>query len=310
MALTLPRSASALALVLNMAAAVISRTAVAQSDYTSAGPFTVASMTQRVVLLYFFNGFQARAPWYGGIVRHAASWGYVVVQYTVPGLLPIVVDRLELGYLPPLMSWVAAQGARSGGPLFGLPDTTRTATAGHSRGGKLAALHYAGRADIATAVLFDPVDGSGRAPEGPDYPSAAKALAAANKTAALIGAGITGSCNPEGSNYPKFFAALAPGSWQMVVLQAGHMQFCRTGNAFADWSLDRLCRRGNLSSQTVIDDAAALAVAWLESTFRPKQAQPGLRQFREWVDGQVAASVVSFTVAGGAGGGGGGQAQT
>ncbi len=72
-------------------------------------------------------------------------------------------------------------------------------------------------------VLFDPVDGSPMTPESADYPSATKALAAAGRAAGLVGAAITGSCNPVGQNYPKFWGALAPGSWQMVINQVRDM---------------------------------------------------------------------------------------
>ncbi|KXZ46785.1 hypothetical protein GPECTOR_40g519 [Gonium pectorale] len=287
------------------------------------GPYPIVSLTQKVTIvpdgntssvnldvnvtypsngpapfpvLFMFNGFQARASWYGGIVRHVASWGYVVVQYTHTGLLPIVVDRVELGYLSPLLAWVGARGRADGSPLRGLPDTARLVVMGHSRGGKLAALHFAGRRDISAAVLLDPIDNTSMAPEGPDYPSAAKALAAANRTAAIVGSGVNGSCNPAGANYPKFFTAMAPGSWQMVVKQAGHMQYCRTGNPLLDWGFDKLCGKGRISAQEVITDAAAFAVAWLELSFRAKQAQSGLARFKGWVQSQVASGAVSFDV--------------
>ncbi|GFR42009.1 hypothetical protein Agub_g2795 [Astrephomene gubernaculifera] len=172
---------------------------------------------------------QARAAWYGSIVRQVASWGYVVLQYTSLGVFPVVSDRIELEYLPPLLQWLSAQSAGNAdsaadrlpaNPLLGLADTSRLATMGHSRGGKLAALHYAGNIlNISTAVLLDPIDNTDRAPEGPDYPSACKALAAANRTAAVVGAGISGRCNPLESNFRHFTSSLAPGSWQLVVRQ-------------------------------------------------------------------------------------------
>lgn len=47
-------------------------------------------------LVLMFNGFQCRAPWYRATVEHVSSWGYVVLQYTHTGVLPIVPDRIEV----------------------------------------------------------------------------------------------------------------------------------------------------------------------------------------------------------------------
>jgi hypothetical protein len=41
---------------------------------------------------------QAKASWYKATATHLASWGYVVMQYNLPGLFPIVLDRIELTY--------------------------------------------------------------------------------------------------------------------------------------------------------------------------------------------------------------------
>ncbi|GIL58896.1 hypothetical protein Vafri_13709 [Volvox africanus] len=264
---------------------------VTYPNSSAAAPFPVVAM---------FNGFQAKASWYTPTANHVASWGYVVLQYTLQGLLPIVVDRVELGYLTPLLDWLKTQANTTTSRLYRLPNTTRLATMGHSRGGKLAALHYAGRTDVATAVLVDPIDNTNNTPEGPDYPSAAKALMAANRSAGLIGAGVTSSCNPPGSNYPKFFNALAPGSWQMVVVQAGHMQFASGDGSLTFWGIDKLCTHGKISTKEVVDDTNTFAVAWLQSTFRNQTSQTGLAAFKEWVKVQANSRALNFTVKGSA----------
>ncbi len=51
---------------------------------------------------------------------------------------------MQLTYLQPLLDWLRTQGSAPASPLYGKPDVARLATMGHSRGGKLAALHYAG----------------------------------------------------------------------------------------------------------------------------------------------------------------------
>ena len=62
----------------------------------------------------------------------------------------LVVDRnlcmsslLQLTFLSPLLDWLEEQNSTAGGFAEGLLDLTRLATAGHSRGGKLATLHFA-----------------------------------------------------------------------------------------------------------------------------------------------------------------------
>ncbi|GIL77216.1 hypothetical protein Vretimale_3104 [Volvox reticuliferus] len=260
---------------------------VTYPNSSAAAPFPIVVM---------FNGFQAKATWYTPTANHVTSWGYVVLQYTIPGLLPIVVDRVELGYLTPLLDWLRTQANTKTSRLYGLPDFTRLATMGHSRGGKLAALHYAGRTDIATAVLVDPIDNTIYTSESPDYPSAAKALLAANRTAGLIGGGVISSCNPAGSNYPKFFSALAPGSWQMVVVQAGHIQFASGDGSLSYWGADKLCTHGSITTSEVVNDTNLFAVAWLQSTFRKQQSQTGLAAFQQWVNVQTNARALNFTV--------------
>eukprot|EP00878_Enallax_costatus_P014916 GHUV01015616.1.p1 GENE.GHUV01015616.1~~GHUV01015616.1.p1 ORF type:complete len:207 (+),score=36.50 GHUV01015616.1:294-914(+) len=105
-------------------------------------PTAVASVTGCPVgpypVVVFFNGFQLSSTYYTTYVSQLASWGFAVVQYDLP-LLTIVADAVELGYMPYLLKHLSSQPDAQG-----LLDLSRLATAGHSRGGKLAALHLAG----------------------------------------------------------------------------------------------------------------------------------------------------------------------
>jgi len=89
------------------------------------------------------SGFQCVASQYQPLAARLATHGYACVQYTLPRLWPagtrIVPDEAELAALGPVWAWAAARAARAGLQL----DAGRVAVAGHSRGGKLAALHYA-----------------------------------------------------------------------------------------------------------------------------------------------------------------------
>ena len=128
--------------------------------------------------------------------------------------------------------------------VFGKIDLTTVLLTGHSRGAKLATLHFAGRqkqslpcpshwlahatdellartftelnlvspgvgsSKYAGAFLIDPVDNTPDAPESPSSPSACKALRKCGKAVSIVGAGITGPCNPAGSNFEARMSCL------------------------------------------------------------------------------------------------------
>ncbi len=51
---------------------------------------------------------------------------------------------MQVGYLQDILRQLRQDTEDAASPLFGMLDLQRLATAGHSRGGKLAALHLAG----------------------------------------------------------------------------------------------------------------------------------------------------------------------
>jgi len=46
-----------------------------------------------------------------------------------------------------------------------------------------------------------------------------------NTPSLIVGAGFAGDCAPRGSNYPEFFRAASSPSCQLIIGQAGHLQF-------------------------------------------------------------------------------------
>lgn len=62
---------------------------------------------------------------------------------------------LQLQFLPAILNWTAQLSDATGNPASGRLDTTRVAVAGHSRGGKLAALHYAHGEHLSTLLNTD-----------------------------------------------------------------------------------------------------------------------------------------------------------
>ncbi|GIL58980.1 hypothetical protein Vafri_13981 [Volvox africanus] len=243
-------------------------------------------------LIFMFNGMECQASWYKDIVDHVASWGYVIVQYTTGVSYPFMFgERKEVEYLTPLLRWLEKDAPVQEPKLAGKIDFSRKAVMGHSRGGKLASLHYANSTNnFTTAVLFDPVDCS-REAQGDTHPSAIAALAGVNAacdvihpaphgtstlSAAIIGAGITsGGCNPVENNADAFFGTLSTESLYIKVKEAGHMTFAQPPTWSWFYSIYNnmcgSCSCSNITSQEVISEARTMAVAWLESKLRPSQ---------------------------------------
>lgn len=96
--------------------------------------------------------------------------------------------------------------------------------AGHSRGGQAAWRCASLLADDHDApglnglILVDPVDGSGRAPSGPE---ATADSASFTIPTLIIGAGVGGRCAPEQVNHEQF-ARANPSAAHVVVTELGH----------------------------------------------------------------------------------------
>lgn len=210
---------------------------------------------ERTPVIVFFHGFGGNvlldSEAYHEYATTAASAGYAFVQYDVVGGitegLGLVYDRVEAEFLEPLVDWLAEQDRQANSPAFNRLDTKTLYLAGHSRGGKLAALHLAAESvpGIEGAFLIDPVDDTCFAPAGECYPSAIEALndtRADTSNVGIIGASKKGCCNPDhadppacnlkgkpclGNDYEDF--ANVTQSVNVTVLPVGHMQFAHLG---------------------------------------------------------------------------------
>ena len=69
----------------------------------------------------------------------AACWENAQERCTAPAGPPLQMPAFE-----PLLDWLVGQSDNASSPLYGLVDMEQLAVAGHSRGGKLAALLFAG----------------------------------------------------------------------------------------------------------------------------------------------------------------------
>ena len=215
-------------------------------------------------LLIFYNGFQMRASFYDRIVKRAASWGYVVMQYNLQ-LFSMPPAALEAQAYAPLVDWVKTQAANTKSPLYGLVDTSQVVVGGHSRGGKLAALVLGGNKDVTSGWLLDPIDASQYAPISKENPSGAEAIRKSGKSVGISAAGVKSGCNPPEGNYTFFFEAGAPGSWLEFIPKASHASVSDAGIAL-NAVQDMLCGKGGVNRATIAELSATPMLAWFYKT--------------------------------------------
>ncbi|EFJ44147.1 hypothetical protein VOLCADRAFT_95617 [Volvox carteri f. nagariensis] len=257
-------------------------------EFTQMGPYSVSSCGTRVDLAS--PSVPCKASWYADIVSHVASWGYVVLQYDGDWNASLALgERGEVAYLDPLLEWLEDKAPSVAGcaDLKGAVNFTRSAVMGHSRGGKMAALLYAieptNLTNIVTAVLLDPVDCAGL--EGSRYPSAIAKLVGlgqqnnnfiscgdtipqhgrSNLSAAIIGAGYhVGRCNPQGSNYQSFFDAFSTNSLNILLKEAGHMQFAQSDDPnYVEFA--KICGgNGNITNEVCMPTRARMSLRLAE----------------------------------------------
>lgn len=213
-----------------------------------------------------------------------ASWGYAVLQYNTP-ILKIIPDTVEMGCLDQVLdNWLVEKIQDPSSELHGKIDTGKMVIAGHSRGAKLAALHYAGSSRFKAAFLIDPVDNTRDAPESATSPNACKALRRSGKPVAMVAASIVGAGNPDGSNYKEFFRACGGESRLAVLRSTGHQQFLDAGcllNKAFDW----LCKAGSQSRSEVAGFTKEALVLWFGAAVRPPKegGTAALEGFNTWV---------------------------
>lgn len=232
-------------------------------------------------VIIFVNGFQLKVTSYRAYADILTSWGYAVVQYQVPTkLIPIGVinDRDELKFFEPLLDALKEKNEDDSQPFKGLLNLNRIGIAGHSRGAKLALLHFlAGR--VETAFLIEPVDNSGQTPASDEFPDAIGELDAKedSKKVGIVGAEIIGGCQPRGENFNDFWDAAKKGSWLSVVAGAGHQTFVENAGLAGV-----LCGSGPTSFREAVELVEPSIVHWFDRTFYRTDDPAVDREFRRW----------------------------
>lgn len=197
-------------------------------------------------IVYFYQGFGARARDYYSYADRLASWGYAVLQHNAN---TGDRDELELGFYPDVME--AVKSSSVGQDL----DFTKVGTAGHSRGGRLAAMTLEQQDDVSFGILIDPVDD--------DQRSGSRSLGNLGHPVAIIGSSLTTECFPSEITYEEFFAQSASGTWLQVIQDAGHSQFSMAAEGVIQRQVDP-CARGDRAIVDILELTYPTMVAWAD----------------------------------------------
>lgn len=176
--------------------------------------------TYAVVL--FIHGFVLNNDSFGGILRHLASHGFVVVapQMYAPGPLGAFMapsNAEEVATAVRVLDWCDVHLDDVAGVDA---DTTKLGLAGHSRGGRAVFSLIARQPTRFAAIAgIDPV--AGRGGGDPQAIPLDRPLDYSAPTL-VLGAARAGRCAPAGANHVRFFAAAPSPAWHVVALEYGH----------------------------------------------------------------------------------------
>eukprot|EP00884_Botryococcus_braunii_P017929 jgi/Botrbrau1/481/Bobra.110_2s0118.1 len=239
-------------------------------------------------IIWFFHGFGGQlvlnSNSYDIYIAEAVANGYATIQYDVlQGTIPILVpDAVELTFPAQILNYLKKESLDPNSVFYHKFDFNAIATAGHSRGGKLAAAVFGDQlVPSFTAFLVDPVDCTCFGPcSSSCYPSAYETLAGKNLTYAVVGATVKGCCNPDqtscsiggfgctGADYKDFFQYASSAS-KLYLDPAGHLQYGyvvipvqKLGNVLCAYNPQR-------SDAEVQLQAARWMVQWVDSLLPP-----------------------------------------
>ncbi|VVA13903.1 PREDICTED: chlorophyllase-2 [Prunus dulcis] len=195
---------------------------------------TVTGTYPVIVLLH---GFYLRNYFYQDILQHIASHGYIAVAPQLYGYVPSTGPE-EIDSGAKVINWLA-KGLQSLLPENVVPDFTKFALSGHSRGGKAAFALALGHAKTALSLKFsvligiDPVAGANQhcrtRPHILTYEPQSFNLSI---PVTVIGTGLgpekknacmSQPCAPNGVNHKEFFHECKPPCAHFVVKDYGHM---------------------------------------------------------------------------------------
>lgn len=195
-------------------------------------------------------GFQMDRTQYESYARHLASWGVVAVLVDYADR-SIFASHAELAAdLHAALDWMHANTALA-------IDPARTATAGHSLGGKLAVFAASLDARVKAVIAWDPVDSTNPSVVPEKMVGMSAAVAVVGELTNASGGGMP--CAPAAENFEKFYAAAGTSALRITVANADHM----------DWVDDPscgfcgFCTAGTASNEVARTVSRRVDVAWL-----------------------------------------------
>ncbi len=119
-------------------------------------------------LVIFSVGWNQTRAAYQGYGIQLAQWGYVAVLRSYPLLFVDGIgydnNEQQIEQISAIIDWAAAQNEMPDSPLFGLVDTTRVGSTGHSLGGRQAVVSAARDPRIQAVIDIDSVEESSLLP--------------------------------------------------------------------------------------------------------------------------------------------------
>ncbi|MCS6797286.1 MAG: hypothetical protein NZ898_01935 [Myxococcota bacterium] len=184
----------------------------------------------RAPLVVFLPGFQLTSADYLSTVEHLATHGFVVLRADPPASL-VSVDHVQMAAdVRAVVGWAL----EADGLLAGRVDPDRVGLAGHSLGGKVAAMAAAEDPRIGAVFGIDPVNAgnpiTGFTPSLPDI--LPEVVATLDMPVGFVGEttnaeGFGQPCAPRDGNFQQFYAAATGAPWaaSWEIAGADHMDF-------------------------------------------------------------------------------------
>ncbi|WJZ90100.1 hypothetical protein VitviT2T_009271 [Vitis vinifera] len=234
-------------------------------------------------VLLFLHGYNICPCCYTNLLEHISSHGYIVVA---PRLLSLcsLYGRPDINSAAEVANWLSS-GLQPVLPENVVPDLSRLALAGHSRGGYLAFALALGNANVSmnlkflTLIGIDPVAGANKCMKMcPKILTGVPHSFNLDIPVMVIGTGLGGesvigcipcSCAPDGLNYAEFFNECKDNCLGFVIPDYGHMDmldddYCTNciGTSIGA-IMGSMCKSGKGDKTSMMECVGGIVVAML-----------------------------------------------